>query len=58
VSERGGLEAEEEGGYRTKNKNLTRQCGEKLVFLGLLIHIAISCHTIVTHMIFDDIGHY
>jgi len=30
VSERGGREAEEEGGYRTKNKNLTRQCGEKI----------------------------
>ena len=23
-------EEEEEGGYRTKNKNPTRQCGEKL----------------------------
>ena len=22
--------AEEEGGYRTKNKNPTRQCGEKI----------------------------
>jgi len=31
VSERGGREAEEEGGYRTKNKNPTRQCGEKRV---------------------------
>ena len=29
VSERGGREAEEEGGYRTKNKNPTRQCGEQ-----------------------------
>ena len=28
MSERGGREAEEEGGYRTKNKNPTRQCGE------------------------------
>ena len=27
MSERGGREAEE-GGYRTKNKNPTRQCGE------------------------------
>ena len=29
MSERGGREAEEEGGYRTKNKNPTRQCGEQ-----------------------------
>ena len=28
MSERGGREAEE-GGYRTKNKNPTRQCGEQ-----------------------------
>ena len=31
MSERGGREAEEEGGYRTKNKTPTRQCGEQLV---------------------------
>jgi len=30
VSERGGREAEEEGGYRTKNKKPTRQCGEHI----------------------------